>query len=66
MLIGFSIAGGATILLMRTVVLLFGRASTMLGLMSVGVRTRAWGLVMGIMGSWTLITLILGPIYSTI
>ena len=66
MLIGFSIAGGVSILLMRTLVLLFGQISTMLGLMSVGVRPRAWGLVMGIMGSWTLITLILGPIYSTI
>jgi hypothetical protein len=66
MLLGFSLCAGLTILILRSLVLIFGKYSRILGLLSVGVRPRAWGLAVAIMGSWTLISIIVGPLSSTI
>tara|TARA_Y100000588_G_scaffold370882_1_gene441595 strand:- start:102 stop:1451 length:1350 start_codon:yes stop_codon:yes gene_type:complete len=64
MLLGFSLCAGLTILILRSLVLIFGKYSRLLGLLSVGVRPRAWGLSVAIMGSWTLISIIVGPLSS--
>ncbi len=66
MLLGFSLCAGLTILILRSLVLIFGKYSRILGLLSVGVRPRAWGLAVAIMGSWTLISIIVGPLSTTI
>ena len=64
MLLGFSLCAGLTILILRSLVLIFGKYSRLLGLLSVGVRPRAWGLSVAIMGAWTLISIFVGTLSS--
>ena len=65
MLIGFALCAGAAVLIVRTVALLPGSASRILGLLGVGVRPRAWGLATVVMGLWVLTSIIVGPIASS-
>ena len=62
MLFGFGIAAGTLVVIFRSASLVFGRYSRILGLLSVGVRPRAWGLALGMMGAWMLISLTAGPL----
>ncbi len=66
MLIGFSLSAGASVLALRSIAILFGQYSRLLGLLSVGVRPRAWGMAICIMGTWTLVSIIVGPLTSVI
>ena len=66
MLIGFSLCAGAAVLIVRSAALLPGSTSRIFGLLSVGVRPRAWGLATVVMGLWVLTSIIVGPIASSI
>ena len=66
LLFGFSICAGLSVLIVRSFVILFGRIPRLLGMLSVGVRPRAWGVVVGLLGVWTLVSIIIGPLYSAI
>ncbi|MEC7757270.1 MAG: hypothetical protein VX621_05625 [Candidatus Thermoplasmatota archaeon] len=61
-LFSFVISAGFVVLILRSVSLVFGSYSRILGMISLGVRPRAWGLIVGIMGAWTLFSIILGPL----
>jgi hypothetical protein len=65
MLIGFSLCAGTAVLIVRSAALLPGSASRIFGLLSVGVRPRAWGLATVVMGLWVLTSIIVGPIASS-
>ena len=65
MLIGFVISAGVVVIILRTLPLLMGRYAAIIGLLSVGVRPRAWGVSVAIMGIWTLISISLGPLSSS-
>ena len=65
-LFSFVISAGCVVLILRTASLVFGGYSRILGMISLGVRPRAWGLAVGIMGIWTLLGIILGPLYPLI
>ena len=62
----FVISAGCVVLILRSASLVFGSYSRILGMISMGVRPRAWGLAVGIMGFWTLLGIILGPLSSLI
>jgi len=65
MLIGFMISAGVVVVILRTLPLLMGRYAAIIGILSVGVRPRAWGVSVAIMGIWTLISISLGPLSSS-
>jgi len=65
MLIGFGISAGLATSILRTIPLLFGKYAAIIGLLSVGVRPRAWGVSIVIMGFWTLISISMGPLASS-
>ena len=65
MLIGFGISAGLATSILRTIPLLFGKYAAIIGLLSVGVRPRAWGVSIVIMGFWTLISISMGPLTSS-
>jgi len=66
MLVGFGLAAGLTISILRSLPLLLGRYASLIGLVSVGVRPRAWGAAVTIMGFWTLVSVSLGPFSTSI
>jgi len=66
MLVGFGISAGLAISILRSLPLLLGRYASLVGLLSVGVRPRAWGVAVAIMGFWTLVSISLGPFSSSI
>ena len=59
MLASYGVAAGIAATVLRSVPLIFGQYSSIIGLMSVGLRPRAWGLAVSIMGavSYTHLTL---------
>jgi hypothetical protein len=65
MLSGFVFVAGLLVVFSRIIVLLPGKLSRLLGSVSVGLRPRAWGLASCILGTWILISLILGPIQGS-
>jgi hypothetical protein len=65
MLIGFGISAGFVISILRSVTLLLGKYAAIIGLLSVGVRPRAWGVSVAIMGFWTLISISMGPLSTS-
>ncbi|HJM12951.1 MAG TPA: hypothetical protein QF641_00455 [Candidatus Thalassarchaeaceae archaeon] len=65
LLIGFAICAGVAVVVIRSVALLPGKNSRILGLISVGVRPRAWGLVAATMGLWVLVSIIVGPLLAS-
>ncbi len=66
MLIGFGVSAGLAISIVRSLPLLFGKYASLVGLLSVGVRPRAWGVAVAIMGFWTLVSISMGPFSSQI
>ena len=66
MLIGYGLAAGISATVLRSAPLLFGQYSSIIGLMSVGLRPRAWGLAVSIMGVWTMLSISLGPLASSL
>jgi len=65
MLIGFGVAASLVVAILRSIPLLLGKYAAIIGLLSVGVRPRAWGVSIAIMGLWTLMSISMGPISST-
>ncbi len=61
----FAICAGVSISIIRSVALLPGRHSRILGLFSVGIRPRAWGLVSAVMGTWVFVSILVGPLLSS-
>jgi hypothetical protein len=59
--IGYSLMAGLVVLLSRVFVSLPGEMSRILGSLSVGLRPRAWGLACIILGIWTLVSIVVGP-----
>ena len=66
MLLGYGVTAGIAATVLRSVPLLFGQYSSIIGLMSVGLRPRAWGLAVSIMGVWTMLSISLGPLASSL
>ncbi len=66
MLLGYGVTAGIAATVLRSVPLLFGQYSSIIGLMSVGLRPRAWGLAISIMGVWTMLSISLGPLASSL
>ncbi|HIG34007.1 MAG TPA: hypothetical protein EYQ11_03910 [Candidatus Poseidoniales archaeon] len=60
MLIGFGISAGLAVSIFRSLPLLLGKYTAIIGLLSVGIRPRAWGVSVAIMGFWTLISIFMG------
>ena len=60
MLIGFGISAGLSVSILRSLPLLLGKYAAIIGLLSVGIRPRAWGVSVAIMGVWTLISISMG------
>jgi len=60
MLICFGAAAGLVVAILRSITLLLGKYASIIGLLSVGVRPRAWGVSIAIMGIWTLISVSIG------
>ena len=65
MLIGFGLSAGLVVAILRTIPLLLWKYASIIGLLSVGVRPRAWGVSITIMGLWTLISISMGPLASS-
>ncbi|MDG1540696.1 MAG: hypothetical protein P8Q46_03990 [Candidatus Thalassarchaeaceae archaeon] len=65
MLIGFGVSAGLVVAILRSIPLLLGKYAAIIGLLSVGVRPRAWGVSIAIMGLWTLMSVSMGPFAST-
>ena len=64
--IAFGICAGVTVLITRMISLLPGSIAGLIGSLSVGIRHRSWGLATAMMGSWVLISIIVGPILSNL
>ena len=65
MLFGFGVSAGLVVAILRSIPLLLGKYASIIGLLSVGVRPRAWGVSIAIMGLWTLMSISLGPLASS-
>jgi len=66
MLFGYAVAAGVTATVLRSIPLLFGQYASIIGLLSVGLRPRAWGMAVSIMGVWTMLSISLGPLASSL
>ena len=66
MLFGFGVSAGLVIAILRSIPLLMGKYATIIGLLSVGIRPRAWGVSIAIMGLWTLMSISMGPLTSSL
>tara|TARA_B100000686_G_scaffold333213_1_gene398908 strand:- start:87 stop:716 length:630 start_codon:yes stop_codon:yes gene_type:complete len=64
MLIGFGVSAGLVVAILRTIPLFLGKYAAIIGLLSVGVRPRAWGVSITIMGLWTLMSISMGTLAS--
>ena len=65
MLICFGAAAGLVVAILRSITLLLGKYASIIGLLSVGVRPRAWGVSIAIMGIWTLISVSMGHLATS-
>ena len=65
-LLVYGVTAGIASTVLRSVPLPFGPYSSIIGLMSVGLRPRAWGLAVSIMGVWTMLSISLGPLASSL
>ena len=65
MLIGFGVSAGLVVAILRSIPLLLGKYAVVIGLLSVGVRPRAWGVSIAIMGFWTLMSISMGHFASS-
>ena len=65
MLICFGAAAGLVVAILRSITLLLGKYASIIGLLSVGVRPRAWGVSIAIMGIWTLISVSIGHLATS-
>ena len=65
MLIGFGVSAGLVVAILRTIPLFLGKYAVIIGLLSVGVRPRAWGVSIAIMGLWTLMSISMGTLASS-
>jgi len=65
MLISFGAAAGLVVAILRSITLLLGKYASIIGLLSVGVRPRAWGVSIAIMGIWTLISVSMGHLATS-
>jgi len=63
-LLGLIIASGLTVVIARAIIGVTGPIPRTLGSLSVGIRPRAWGLASSILGSWLLISLLVGPVFG--
>ena len=63
-LLGLIIASGLSVVIARAIIGVIGPIPRTLGSLSVGIRPRAWGLASAILGSWLLISLLVGPIFG--
>ena len=63
-LLGLIIASGLTVVIARAIIGVTGPIPRTLGSLSVGIRPRAWGLASAILGSWLLISLLVGPVFG--
>jgi hypothetical protein len=61
-MLGFLIAAGVIVNLARLIALAPGKLSRVFGWLSAGIRPRAWGLASAILGGWTALALLVGPI----
>tara|TARA_X000000368_G_scaffold61643_1_gene43499 strand:+ start:2426 stop:4750 length:2325 start_codon:yes stop_codon:yes gene_type:complete len=62
MLLGLILAAGLTVVIARAIIGITGPIPRTLGSLSVGIRPRAWGLASAMLGSWLLISLLVGPV----
>ena len=65
MLICFGVSAGLIVAILRSIPLLLGKYASIIGLLSVGVRPRAWGVSIAIMGFWTLISVSMGHLATS-
>lgn len=65
MLICFGASAGLVVAILRSIPLLLGKYASIIGLLSVGVRPRAWGVSIAIMGMWTLISVSMGHLATS-
>ena len=65
MLIGFGVSAGLVVAILRTIPLFLGKYAAVIGMLSVGVRPRAWGVSLAIMGLWALMSISMGPLTSS-
>ena len=65
MLICFGASAGLVVAILRSIPLLLGKYASIIGLLSVGVRPRAWGVSIAIMGVWTLISVSMGHLATS-
>ncbi len=65
MLIGFGVVSGLVVAILRSIPLFLGKYAAIIGLLSVGVRPRAWGVSIAIMGFWTLMSISMGPLATS-
>jgi hypothetical protein len=65
MLFGFGVSAGLVVAILRTIPLFLGKYAAIIGLLSVGVRPRAWGVSIAIMGLWALMSISMGPLASS-
>ena len=63
-LLGLIVASGLTVVIARAIIGVTGPIPRTLGSLSVGIRPRAWGLASAILGSWLLISLLVGPVFG--
>lgn len=66
MLLGLILAAGLAVVIARAIIGVTGPIPRTLGSLSVGIRPRAWGLASAILGSWLLISLIVGPVFGSL
>ena len=60
--IGYSLMAGIIVVLSRGIISIPGDFSRIMGSLSVGLRPRAWGLACVILGTWILVSIIVGPL----
>ena len=64
-ILAYVISAGLTIGIIRGISLILGNFWRVLGQLSMGLRPRAWALCSIILGGWTLVSILIGPILSS-
>ena len=59
---GYMLMAGLVAVIFRTILVIVGDFTRILGSLSVGLRPRAWGLTCAILGVWVLISILTGPL----
>ena len=65
MLVGLILAAGLAVVFARGIIGVTGPIPRTLGSLSVGIRPRAWGLASAMLGSWLLLSLVVGPLLGS-